>query len=151
MVRFRSRSRTGSVRVADDGLAVPNVGWLSLRRRGGNPYPDGTPVQAVVVREGKRWHATVCSRVNQEHTVHNGHAIGGDRNVGQVADSDGRIHRMPDRGLLEIRVKRHQRKLSKKKKGSRRRAAQRRKLTRAQRCLGQCSERLAAQGEQALG
>ena len=42
---------------------------------------------------------------------------------------------MPDLGLLETRVKRHQRELSKKKKGSRWRAAQRRKLTRAQRRL----------------
>ena len=125
----------GSIRVADDRLAVPKVGWLALRRRGGNPYPDGMPVQAVVRREGKRWFATVCYKVNQENTVHNGHAIGVDRNVGPVADRDGEIHRMPDRGFLEIRVKRHQRKLSRKKKGSRRRAAQLRKLTRAKRRL----------------
>ena len=125
----------GSVRVADDRLAVPKVGWLSLRRRGGNPYPDGRPVRAVVRREGKRWFATVCYKVNQEHTVHNGHAIGVDRNVGQVADSNGENNRMPDRDLLEIKVKRHQRKLSRRKKGSRRRAGQRRKLTRAQRRL----------------
>ena len=65
--------------------------------------------------------------------MHNGHAIGVDRNVGQVADSDGEMHRMPDPGLLEIKVKRHQPKLSRKKKGSLRRAAQRRKLTLAQR------------------
>ena len=92
-------------------------------------------MQAVVRREGKRWYATPCYKVNQQHTVQNGHAIGVDRNVGQVADSDGEIHRMPDPGLLEIKVKRHQRKLSRKKKGSRRRAAQRRKPSRARRRL----------------
>ena len=123
------------MRIKDGCLAVPKVGWLSLQRRGGNPYPDGTPVKAVIRREGKRWYATVCYRVNEEHTVHNGHAIGVDRNVAQVADSDGEIHRMQDVSRLEAKLRRHKRALSRKRRGSKRREFARRKVTRAARRL----------------
>ena len=30
-----------NIRIRDSKLAVPKVGWLSIRRRGGNPYPAG--------------------------------------------------------------------------------------------------------------
>ena len=76
---------------------------------------------------------TYC--VNQEHTVHNGHAIGVDRNVRQVADSDGEIHRMPGLERLNARVRRHKRALSRKKKGSNRRKKAVRKVARAERRL----------------
>ena len=78
-------------------------------------------MQARVRREGRRWYAVVCFEVNREHTVHNGHVVGVDRNVRQVADSDGEIHRMPDLERLNAKVRRHQRALSRKKKGSNRR------------------------------
>ncbi len=139
--KWKSRYQTPSftipdnVRVRDCRLAVPKVGWLSLRRRGGNPYPEGKPVQAVVRREGKRWYATVCYAVAEPPQEHNGHAIGVDRNVGQVADSDGEIHRMPDVSRLEAKLRRHKRALSRKSKGSRRRETARRKVTRAARRL----------------
>ena len=32
-----------NIRIRDGKLAVPKVGWLSIRRRGGNPYPAGRP------------------------------------------------------------------------------------------------------------
>ena len=72
---------------------------------------------------------------NQEHTVHNGHAIGVDRNVRQVADSDDEIHRMPGLERLNARVRRHKRALSRKKKGSNRRKKAVRKVARAERRL----------------
>ena len=123
------------VRIRDGRLAVPKVGWLELHRRGGNPYPDGKPVQARVRRAGRRWYAVVCFEVNREHTVHNGHVLGVDRNVRQVADSDGEIHRMPDLERLNAKVRRHQRALSRKKKGSNRRKKAVRKVARAARRL----------------
>ena len=92
-------------------------------------------MQARIRREGNRWYAVIAYRVNQEHTVHNGHAIGVDRNVRQVADSDGETHRMPGLERLNARVRRHQRALSRRKKGSNRRKEAVRKVTRAERRL----------------
>ena len=65
-----------NVRVRDGKLAVPKVGWLHLRRHGGNPYPDGRSVQAVVKREGTRWYATVCYAIPEPPREHNGYAMG---------------------------------------------------------------------------
>ena len=77
----------------------------------------------------------MCYGVPAPQQNDNGRIIGVDRNAGQVADSDGEIHRMPDPALLETKRKRHQRGLAKKRKGSRRRARQRMRVQRAQRRL----------------
>ena len=114
-----------NIRIRDGKLSVSKVGWLSIRRRGGNPYPAGRPVKAVIRRIGHRWEAVVCYEVPAPQQNDNGRFIGVDRNAGRVADSDGEIHRMPDLALLETRLKRHQRGLANKRKGSRRRARQR--------------------------
>ena len=107
--RFRDPSFTIPQDVKTDGdtLFVPRVGKLKIGRRGGNPYPDGEAVKAVVKRVGRRWYAVICYRVAEPQQEHNGHAIGVDRNVGQVADSDGEIHRMPDLQALNAKVRRH--------------------------------------------
>ena len=77
----------------------------------------------------------MCYEVPAPQQNDNGRFIGVDRNAGEVADSDGEIHRMPDLALLETKRKRHQRGLAKKRKGSRRRARQRMRVQRAQRRL----------------
>ena len=53
--RFHSRHRTcpsftipEDVKIRDSKLHIPKIGWLTIRRKCGNPYPDRTPVQAVV-------------------------------------------------------------------------------------------------------
>ena len=78
-------------------------------RRQRLPYPLQVPLgmDAEIGADGPLDH--------QEHTVHNGHAIGVDRNDRQVADSDGEIHRMPGLERLNARVRRHKRALSRKK------------------------------------
>ena len=53
--RFKRRGRDSvtipqNVRIRDGRLYFPKLGWLRLRRRGGNPYPDARPVQAVLKR-----------------------------------------------------------------------------------------------------
>ncbi len=103
--------------------------------RGGNPYSAGRPVKAVIRRIGHRWEAVVCYEVPAPQQNDNGRFIGVDRNAGQVADSDGEIHRMPHLALLETKLRRHQRGLAKKRKGSRRRARQCMRGQRAQRRL----------------
>ena len=141
--KWKSRHGTPSftipdkVRIADGRLAVPKVGWLRIRRRGGNPYEDCEPVKAVVKRTAGRWYATVCYKVAVATSQDDGSAIGVDMNVRQVADSDGTLHRMPNLRLLETKHKRHQRALSRKRKGSRRRERARRRLQRAARRLAQ--------------
>ena len=111
----------------------PKVGWLRIGRRGGNPYPDGEAVKAVVKRIGKRWYATVCHKVLLPVREDDGTAIGVDCNVRQIADCD-EIHRQPDHlRVLEAKYKRHQRLLSRKKKGSNRRRKQKARMQRAAR------------------
>ncbi len=67
--RWKSRYGTPSftipcdVRIKDDKLYVQKVGWVAIRRKGGNPYPDGEPVQVVVRGVTRRWYATVCYKV----------------------------------------------------------------------------------------
>lgn len=115
--------------------ASRTAGWLRLNRHGGNPYPNGRLVQAVVKREGNRWYATVCYPIPEPPQERNGHAIAVDRNVGRVADSDAEIHRMPDLSRHDAKLRQHKRALSRKRKGSKRRASARRKVTRAARRL----------------
>ena len=59
--RFRHPSFTipQDVRTDGDTLSVPGVGKLKIQRRGGNPYPDGQAVKAVVKRVGRRWCAVI--------------------------------------------------------------------------------------------
>ncbi len=105
----------------DGNLRIPGFGPMKIRRKGGNLYPDGRPVSAVLKRTGGRWHAIVCFAVEIEEPADNGHAIGLDRNAGQVADSDGEMHGMPDMDRLAAQGGRLQRKLSRQRKASRRR------------------------------
>ena len=53
----------GSFRIEGDVVRLARIGPMRLRRRGGNPYPDGVPKQVAVKRVGKRWHAVVCYEV----------------------------------------------------------------------------------------
>ena len=142
--RWKSRYGTPSitipdnVRIKDGRLAVPKVGWLALRRRGGNPYADCEAVKAVkavIKRVGRRWYATVCYKVHVVLAQDDGSAIGVDMNVRQVADSTGALHPMPDLARLEAKHKRHQREFARKKKGSKRRERAKRMAARAARRL----------------
>jgi len=92
--------------------------WVRLRRRGGNPYPDGKPVSAVVRRTGKRWEIVLCLKVSVPDAEDNGKTIGLDMNVGQVAVSDGTIHRLPDSSRLSARKRRYERRKARQRKGS---------------------------------
>ncbi len=107
--RWKSRYGTPSftipydVKIKDDKLYVQKVGWLAIRRKGGNPYPDGEPVQVVVRRVARRWYATVCYKVALTQPADDGKAVGVDMNVRQIADSTGEIYRSPDLAVLEAR------------------------------------------------
>ena len=118
-VKIRIDSITGIRR-----LWVPKVGWCVLRRSGGNPYESCEAKQAVVKRVLGRWYCTVCYEVPDALVApyDNGHALGLDRNVGQVATSGGVILHTPEVAKLQGRENRYQRMMDRRKKGSKRRA-----------------------------
>lgn len=127
--RFKSRYRCNDgftlpdrVRINGGCIAIPKLGRVRLRRRGGNPYPDGKPKQAAFTRCGRKWYCTVFYSVAEPPRCANGNAIGVDMNARQVAASDGAIHRLPDMEGLEARRRRYQRMVSRRRKGSNRRS-----------------------------
>ena len=140
--KFQSRNREGGftipekVRIRNGCIAVPKVGRCRLRRRGGNPYPDGTPKRAVFKREGRRWFCIVFYEVRVAGRVDDGTAVGIDRNVGQCAESGGKIIRLPNLDRLEARRKRYQRRMARQRRGSNRRNRTKAKLARTSRTIG---------------
>ena len=79
---FNSLSVVSGVRVEGHRLRIPGLGWLTIRRRGGNPYSQGKPVSAVLKREEGRWKAVVCHAVSLPERGDNGHVVGVDMNAG---------------------------------------------------------------------
>ena len=122
--RFRGRRRFDSiavvsgVRLEAGWLRLPGLGHMAARRRGGNPYPDGEPVSAVLKRAAGKWYAVVCHAVTLPDRQDDGAAIGVDMNAGQVATSAGRLFHAPDRRRLEARKRRYQRQLARQKRGA---------------------------------
>jgi len=132
--RFQSRSRWNSfsivsgVKIEGTRIHIPAYGWLTIRRRGGNLYPEGVPKSAVLKRERGRWYAIVCYAVIATDQPDDGTAVGVDMNAGQIATSDGDIHRLPVSSRLEARKRRYQRQIARQRKGSHRRLETRLKL-----------------------
>ncbi len=62
-VFFNSIGIAEQVKVRDGTLHIPGFGALAVRRKGGNPYPDGKPVSAVLKRHAGKWQAIVCYAV----------------------------------------------------------------------------------------
>ena len=59
---FDSIAIVSGVKVRDGTLHIPGFGPMAIRRKGGNPHPDGRPVSAVLKRVGGKWTAVVCLR-----------------------------------------------------------------------------------------
>ena len=52
-------------------LLISRVGWVTLARRGGNPWESGVPKQAVLRHDGHRWRAFVSYEVEVENPGRN--------------------------------------------------------------------------------
>ena len=89
------------MRIRDGRIAIPRLGWYAMRRRGGNPYPDGIPKKAVIKRELGKWYCTVCYEVDVEQRPDDGKIIGVDRNEDNIYTSDGTEYRVPDNPALD--------------------------------------------------
>ena len=139
MPRFKGRgSRMGftipdAVRIQDGRIHIPRLGPVRLRRRGGDPYPDGIPKQAVFTREGGKWYCTVSYEVDEVLPHDDGEVVGVDRNVRQCALSTGEIIHHPDLARLERRGRHYQRKMARQRKGSGQRRRTRQKYARNRR------------------
>ena len=118
---FRSIVVTERVRVVEDKLYIPRLEAFRIRRKGGNPYPQGTPCTVTLTKKYGRWYASIAFKVRVPTPKDNGEVLGVDRNVRQVVDSKGHLHAMPDVGQLEAKVARLERKAARGQKGSNRR------------------------------
>ncbi len=113
------------VKSKDNKLYIPRLGWYRLQRKGGNPWPDGHPVKAVIKKiSADRWQVTICYKVAVAELSDTGVAAGIDMNVSQVAvvtsANDSMLLAQPKKKTdkLDTRIKRNQRALARKKKGS---------------------------------
>ena len=114
-------------------LLIPLVGWVTLTRRGGNPWESGTPKQAVLRYDGHRWRAFVSFEIEVEEKMGDGEVLGVDMNARQIATSDGHFYFLPDLKKKEARRKRYQRRMARQVKGSNRRKDTKKKLAKASR------------------
>ena len=126
------------VRIHNGRIYITKLGWYVLRRRGGNPHPDGIPKIARIKQCNGKWYCTVSYEVDIETPVDDGLAIGVDRNVGQVATSTGDIIHLPEKlKMLEARKRRYQRMMARRKKGSNRRGKARHLMAKTSRKIAQ--------------
>ena len=130
---FRIDLDSGKIRIADNKLYVPKVGWVVVRRRRGNPYSEGPPVTVRINNICGKWYAHVIYKVEGIEPEDNGLSVGVDMNVGQVAASTGHIFHMPDLAKKEARRKRYARKMARQKKTSNRRKVTKARLAKVSR------------------
>ena len=138
--RFQHNSFTapkGAFKIVDNSVYIQKVGWMKFRRKGGNPYPDGEPIELTVKKDGRYWKMSVLYKIPTLKTTENGVAIGIDLNTCNVAwtSTEG------ERGMLdikkphlkEIKIRRYQRKLARQQKGSGRYKDTQRKISKLKR------------------
>ena len=147
--KFKSKYKTTpsftipeSVKIEDGKLYIPKVGWVTLRRRGGPPYPTGIPKQVTVKKDGRYWTASVLYEIDEPEYTTNGGTAGIDANTYNVAvtlsTGERELLHVPsekDESIIrrEIRIKRYQRKLARQQKGSNRSKVTKRKIAKHQR------------------
>ena len=147
--KFKSKYKTTpsftipeSVKIEDGRLYIPKVGWVTLRRRGGTPCPDGVPKKVTVKKELGRWTASILYEVDEPEYTTNGVTAGIDANTYNVAVtlSTGKrellhVPSEKDEAIIrrEIRIRRYQRKLARQQKGSNRSRVTKRKIAKQKR------------------
>ena len=95
-------------------LHIQKIGYVRLT--GDNPYPDGIAKSGTVKEENGKWYAYIVYAVEAGESLTADDAVGIDRNVGQIALSDGTIYRAPDVEKKERRKKRYQRMMARRQK-----------------------------------
>ncbi len=107
----------GMFKLQGDSLHVQKIGQLKLSDN--NPYPDGIAKSGAIKYEYGKWYAYVVYEVEITALPSSIKPVGLDRNVGQVARSDGVVHYTPDIEKLEARKRRYQRMMARRQRGNR--------------------------------
>ena len=106
-----------NVRIENGKLYVTKVGWVPVHRQGGDPWAYGEAKQAVVVKHPNgKWYVSVFWEVLDAELEDNGKAVGVDLGKWNVATTEPERIFMPDVSRLETRLKRHQRKMHRRKR-----------------------------------
>ena len=106
-----------NVRIQGSRLCVPKIGWVPIRRQGGDPWAHGKAKQAVVVKPPNgKWYVSVFWEVPDVELEDNGKAVGLDMGKWNVATTERERIFMPDVSRLETRLKRHKRKMSRRQR-----------------------------------
>jgi len=135
--KFKSRNKgigsfrlTGSIRVEDNKIKLPRLGWLKLKEKGYIPT-DQHILSSTVSEKAGRWYVSVLVNEEVEEQDTDG-VIGVDLGIKTLATcSDGSQYDNPKAlSKLEDKIKHFQRKFSRKTKGSNRRKKLKNKIAR---------------------
>ncbi len=108
-----------TARIAGEHIYIQKVGWMKFA--GGDRYKGEKFVSGQVKHEYGNWYAYITYEVEIADKPHMLKEVGLDRNVGQIALSDGTIYHLPDLKLKEARRRHYQRMVARRVKGSNRR------------------------------
>ena len=128
---------------------------MKFRRKGGNPYPDGEPIEVTVKKDGRYWKMSVIYKVtNLPEKVDDGKEIGIDLNTYNISysstDGEQGMLPLPDLTDKEIKIRRWQRKLARQQKGSGRSKRTKRKINKWKRKQKNCRTNAAHQHSRRL-
>ncbi len=87
-----------------------------VRLIGNNPYADATPKSGTVRLENGKWYAYIVYDVEIIDSLHGVQSVGLDRNVGNIALSNGRMFTPPDVSKKERRRIKYQRMMARRQK-----------------------------------
>ncbi len=144
----------GTFKIVDDSIYIQKVGWMKIRRHGGNPYPDGEPIEVTVKKDGRYWKISVLYKVYLPEQVDDGKEIGIDLNTYNISysstDGEQGMLPLPDLTDKQIKIRRYQRKLSRQQKGSGRYKRTKRRINKWKRKQKNCRVNAAHQHSRQL-
>ena len=120
-----------SAKIAGSHLYIQKVGWMKFA--GGDRYKGEKFVSGQVKYECGKWYAYLCYEVEVADKPHPATAVGLDRNVGQIALSDGTMYHLPDLTRKEAWRRWCQHIVARKVKGSNRHKRAKHRLQKAYR------------------
>jgi len=118
-----------TAKITGSHLYIQKIGWMKFE--GSNPYPNGEFVSGRVKYECGNWYAYITYKVELTRRPQSAREVGIDRNVGQIALSDGQIIHLPDLERKARNRKKYQKRMARQVKGSNRRKITRRRVQRA--------------------
>ncbi len=156
--KYKNKSFTapkGTFKIVDDNIYIQKVGWMKMRRHGGNPYPDAEPVEVTVKKDGRYWKMSVIYKVTHlPEKVDDGKEIGIDLNTYNISysstDGEQGMLPLPDLTDKEIKIRRWQRKLARQQKGSGRSLRTKRRIAKWKRKQKNCRTNAAHQHSRRL-